>query len=236
MAEDIGAELYEKVRKEFNRIISEDESIKALLERIKDSKVYKPAYNYSEKIGMALERAISNVVSPEDLPDGKMYYNIANKILTPSLEHNTVLVSDVCDVIQENINASIKVGIKPKRPKVNSDGIDNLVNKIAQYEQYDNAMWLAEQPLTTFTMQVVDEAIRTNAEFLNDSGLESTVTRIAVGNCCNWCKGLAGKFPYDEVSNAGNDIWKRHNNCRCIVEPSFERRMKVKGHAFVSAM
>jgi len=46
------------------------------------------------------------------------------------------------------------------------------------------------------------------------SGVKSVIVRRELGNCCDWCKGIAGVYDY---SDAPADIFRRHDNCRCMV-------------------
>jgi hypothetical protein len=34
---------------------------------------------------------------------------------------------------------------------------------------------------------------------------------------CPWCENLAGTYDYADVKATGSDVYRRHENCRCIV-------------------
>ena len=53
-------------------------------------------------------------------------------------------------------------------------------------------------------------------------GYKPVIVRRASFGCCKWCRGLAGVYNYDEVKDKGNDVFRRHANCRCqvIYDPS----------------
>ena len=36
-------------------------------------------------------------------------------------------------------------------------------------------------------------------------------------NACKWCQSLEGTYRYEDVSDSGNDFWRRHRNCRCLI-------------------
>jgi hypothetical protein len=63
-------------------------------------------------------------------------------------------------------------------------------------------------------MSAADDFVQTNVEFHGKSGLTPKIVRIAGGNCCKWCRGLAGTYIYPDVPKS---VYQRHDNCRCIV-------------------
>ena len=42
------------------------------------------------------------------------------------------------------------------------------------------------------------------------------IVRKIAGNCCDWCKSLAGTYSYP--NNVPNDVYRRHQRCRCTVD------------------
>ena len=97
---DIGAKLYEQIRAEFERLLaarntslpSDDRKVSMVL-----------GDKYAKTVGECLAQAIAKYVTPEALPNGKLYYNIAEKILDPTLRENHRLVNDYCTEIQERV-------------------------------------------------------------------------------------------------------------------------------------
>ena len=80
-------------------------------------------------------------------------------------------------------------------------------------------IWLRE-PIINNSEAFFDDFIRENAKFRNDVGLKATLTRTAESNCCSWCAALAGTYEY---GNAPDDIYRRHEFCRCTVTYQSER-------------
>lgn len=60
-----------------------------------------------------------------------------------------------------------------------------------------------------------DESVKKNAKYDYDLGLSAKIVRTTNGKCCKWCNKLAGTYDYDK---APADVYRRHNNCDCIVE------------------
>ncbi|PKK40389.1 hypothetical protein ABB02_00375 [Clostridiaceae bacterium JG1575] len=55
------------------------------------------------------------------------------------------------------------------------------------------------------------------------------IIRKEVGNCCEWCKAVAGTQDYAAVKETGNDVFRRHRFCKCTVEydPGDGKRQNV---------
>ena len=64
----------------------------------------------------------------------------------------------------------------------------------------------------------MDDSVHDNAGFQYVAGLDPTVTRTATAKCCKWCDQLSETYDYEKVRNKGNDVWKRHKNCHCIID------------------
>ena len=59
-----------------------------------------------------------------------------------------------------------------------------------------------------------DLYVEANVRFRSAAGMKMVIIRRQLGNCCDWCKNLAGIYsPW----NAPKDIYRRHSNCRCLV-------------------
>ena len=43
------------------------------------------------------------------------------------------------------------------------------------------------------------------------------IVRTAAPECCVWCAKLSGVYDYNEVRDTGNDVFRRHERCRCTV-------------------
>ena len=47
--------------------------------------------------------------------------------------------------------------------------------------------------------------------------LSPKIERLTNGKCCAWCDKLAGVYDYESVKDTGNNVFRRHRHCRCIV-------------------
>ncbi len=216
MVEDIVPSLLKKIKSEFEGARLDSEVLKDLLSKLHHSKAsYLDANQYAIEIGEILSKALGASLTNETLPDGKMYYNIAQRVLTDVLGRNHELVSDYAEQVQKNLNSEAKIGLAAQVPELNQDRIDGLVNRLASEESFDDVKWLLDDPIVNFSQSIVDDSIRKNVEFHHKVGLSPKIVRRVVGHPCKWCKSLEGSYNYPEVPK---DIYRRHGNCRCTVD------------------
>ncbi|MGI6557136.1 MAG: hypothetical protein ACOX1H_07520 [Pseudoramibacter sp.] len=78
----------------------------------------------------AAAKALSRGFRPENLPDGKIYWNIAKRTIEPLLREVTDMVNDAVVIIIEAEHKKKRIGIKPKRAPFNQDRCDAIMNKI----------------------------------------------------------------------------------------------------------
>ena len=214
--EDVTPKLLEKIQKEFQTSFEKNERISELYKKIeKKTASYKEANDFAVETGEILADAYRNNLSSEVLPDGKMYYNIAQRILDPTMQNNYNLISDVTEQVQQSLNEAANIGIKPVRPKLNRDRIDGIIDRVSSEDTFDDIAWILDEPIKSFSQSVVDDAIRVNAEFHAAAGMRPKIIRKLTGGCCEWCSKLAGTYTYPDVPK---DVYRRHQRCRCTVE------------------
>ena len=213
MAEDIAPALLNKVQKAFKQNLEEAKATrKDLLERI-ERRTIGSVTQQASKVGKALSRAYIEVLTPEVMPDGVMYYNIAEKVMVPTIEEAYKLVSDVADAHQLSVNRMLNIGIKPIRPPIEMDRVNGLLNAVSNGLFADNI------------------------HYLNEPIRNIVVVRRAESTACEWCHDRAGT--YDSYYEAQvNEVFARHEGCRCELEirgRGTSGKMQARGHAFVRA-
>ena len=216
MVEDIVPSLLKKIKSEFEGARLDSEVLKDLLSKLHHNKAsYLDANQYAIEIGEILSKTLGASLTNETLPDGKMYYNIAQRVLTDVLGRNYELVSDYAEQVQKNLNSEAKIGLAAQVPELNQDRIDGLVNRLASEESFDDVRWLLEEPIVNFTQSIIDDSIQKNAEFHHKSGLQPEIVRKSAYHCCEWCQEVQGTYKYPRVPK---DIYRRHQHCRCTVD------------------
>lgn len=206
---DIAPELLEKIQKTF-----EEETAELREEIKKGVKNYEEAYKYAKKIGEALSKSFGVNITPEILPDGRMYYNIADKVVRPMLETEYDLAVETAVKAQTSANKAAGIGIKAQAAEFDSEKAQGIIDRISS-EPFNDISWILDEPVKTFSKNVIDQTFEKNVEFQGKSGLAPKIVRRASPRACAWCRALAGTYSYPDVPH---DVYRRHENCDCIVE------------------
>lgn len=180
-------------------------------------------HTYAEHLGRNASKALREVITPDRLPDGKLYYNIATRTVVPTLENNQALVNEAASLIQQSIDKKTGIGLRSVNPQFPVERINGLIDKMTADDiEVDDALkWLGE-PIINNTEAFMDDFVRENAEFRSDAGLKTTISRVAEFNCCQWCADLEGTYEYDGDSMP-EDIFRRHEFCRCAVTVQYKK-------------
>ena len=216
MATDVVPVLNERIQTSFQSNVMKDRQIAQISKRIRDgTATFVDGHKYAERVGENLSKALVTNLNANTLPDGKLYYNIAKRTVTPALEENYNLTNDVAADIQKILDESAGIGLNAVRADFPKERIQGLIDKMtADGITLEEALeWLAE-PIINNSEAFFDDFIDSNAKFRNDVGLKATLTRTADPKCCDWCSALEGTYDYD---NAPEDIYRRHEYCRCTV-------------------
>lgn len=217
--EDIAPKLYEKIKKEFDHKISDSKRLSVLSEKlVKGTATYREAHEFAIESGEILSQVFKSNLSSSVLPDGKLYYNIADRIIRPMMGDLYEGVADYSKEVQSLLNKQQDIGIKAIRPEVNEDKVQGIIDITSGKEHFDDIAYMLGEPIINFAQTIVDDAVRANADFQYKAGLSPKIIRTSTGKCCKWCDNLAGVYEYEKVSDTGNDVFRRHKHCRCLVD------------------
>lgn len=206
---DIAPELLEKVQQSF-----EAETAGLKEEIVNGVKSYEEAYAYAIQVGEALSKSFGVNITPEVLPDGMMYYNIADKVVRPMLQAEYELTSAAAVQAQRSANQAAGIGIKPLAADFDEDRAQGIIDRVSS-QPFEEVSWLLNEPVKSFSKNVVDQTLEKNVEFQGKSGLSPKIRRTANGETCEWCQAVAGTYEYPNVPK---DVYRRHANCDCVVE------------------
>ena len=216
MENDVLPGILQEVQERFERDFGKSEIVRNAFATLKAKKAtYKTANEFAIEIGDILSKALGASLSADKLPDGKMYYNIAQRLLTDVLGRNHELVSGYASDVQKNLNDKAKISLKVQVPELNLDRIAGIVNRFSSEENFEDVSWLLGEPIVNFTQSIIDDSIQKNAEFHHRSGLQPEIVRKSYFHCCEWCQEVQGNYKYPRVPK---DVYRRHQHCRCILD------------------
>ena len=209
--DDIVPELLDKIKADFFEQAEKSAELERLLLLVRSGKAnFIDAHEFSTKLGQ-----IQNNISGLILPDGKMHFNIASRILNETLGTNHKMVSTYAKQVQETLNKEAGIGLKSIQAPINQERINGLVNRLSYEEKFDDVSWILKEPIVNFNQNIVDNHIKVNADFHFKSGLKPKIVRTTDGNCCAWCSKLAGVYTYPGVNK---DVFRRHDRCTCTLD------------------
>lgn len=227
MSNDIGADLLRKIRAEFGESLNDKSTTAAkLLEKIEDGKgTFNDVFALSTQCGEILSKLFAKYVAPENLPDGRLYYNIAQTILESTLRENYNLINLAAQAAQEHADKELGLNIAPKKAPFPQERVDKIIGAAAD----DTADWNTisrrlDAPIRNVTVSFYNDYIKENAEFRSRAGLKAVVIRQTNGKCCDWCAAIAGRYEYPGVPDT---VWGFHDNCTCSVLYSSSKTTSV---------
>jgi len=214
--EDIVPELLSAILEDYENGVSESRIINRVKEHLeKNVATYIDANDYAIEIGEILSSAYAKNISSDILPDGMMYYNIADRTITPTITKSYEDIASVAVQVQSRLNEAAGIGIKPIKPEINQDRIAGIINRVSNEMCFDDIAWILDEPIINLTQSIVDDFIKVNSEFHGQSGMTPKIIRKIAGGCCDWCVKLAGTYTYPDVPK---DVYRRHRYCRCTVD------------------
>ena len=225
MTADVVPGLNEAIQTSFKTNVMKDRRIASITKRIRDGTAsLHDAHDYSWRLGVNLSKALKENLTAETLPDGRLYYNIAKRTVTPALEENYELTNDIAATIQKIVDTKEQIGLNAVKPDFPKERVQGLIDKMtADMLSLDEALvWLGE-PIINNSEAFFDDFVDSNARFRTRAGLKAKIIRKAEPGACDWCRALAGEFNYE---SAPDNIYQRHEFCRCSVIYQSERITK----------
>lgn len=215
---DIVPGLLEAIKKRFDELKENDSKLTQLAKALDEGKAtQQDAFFYAKEIGILRRKVLDELVTDDILPDGRMYYNIAERLFNNNLYEDYKLICDYCKEAFTQVNNNAGINIKGQIPEYNQNKTDGIIEIADRAEQYSDVRNEIGEAIETNSKGVYDDTVRANAKFQYSSGLQPTIIRTAVGKTCKWCAEVAGRYDYRSVSDTGNDVFRRHANCDCLV-------------------
>lgn len=212
---DISPEIYEEIEELFNDLRLNDKRCEELRQLIRTGKAtYKEAHEYAQLVGEHLSDAIMECIKVDMLPNGRLYYNIAEKTVGRALYLDANLIREAAVQVQQTMNKISGINLIAQPAEINEDRIRGIVDKVSSYATFEEGEWVLKEPIINFSQSVVDDTIKHNAKFQYKAGLTPKIKRQAVSGCCEWCSAISGTYDYPFVPE---NVYRRHERCRCLI-------------------
>lgn len=225
MPEDIAPALHDKIERDFIKAVNADAEIERIRNRIaKKRATHRDTQLFAIRIGDHAADALTKNIREDILPDGRLYFNIANRTVRPQLETNYELIADTAVEIQQQLNDAAGIRLKAQKAPISENRLQGLIDKMVSYPLFGAAAWLLAEPVKNWTQHVADETISENADFQSRSGILVVITREVYANCCDWCEEAAGSFNFGEQPD---NFYQRHEFCRCMISSKSQKSGKA---------
>lgn len=231
---DIGPELYEQIRKDFNAGVNADASISKLATKISKGKgTQRDMTTLADRFGVQASKALKNNLKLANMPNETMYWNVAEKTIQPMLERAWTIINDYAGMCQQFADHKSKLNIAILRGQDPTERIKQVmnfaVNSITQPE-LDNAL---TDPAVSTVRKFYDDFIKTNCDLRNEMGFTEVIVREYDGvglhdgkTACQWCLDRAGTWSYEDAK--ANGVFERHPGCGCTIAHFTERGMNLQ--------
>ena len=189
---------------------------------MKKGKSYKDADNYADLVGQAMAKAFHD--NAVDLPNDKMYFNIADRLINGALRQSHQLVSNYTADAQTALNKQAGLGIKGLTADMDESKAKNLVEVACHADRYADVAPKVEQAMTSFARSVVVDTMKKNVDFHHKLGLSPKIVRkLGPGTSkkrsnsrCEFCRERVGTFEYNKKT-IDKEIFRR---CLLYTSPS----------------
>lgn len=211
------AEVLARIIEEMTAGMNGSRKARQIAEKISSgTATYADAYDYARESSRVMTASMRRNV-PDVLTDGRLFRAEADKVIRVPMEQSGKKVAETAAEIQQQLNEAAGIGIRGIEPEINEDQITGIITDICNADSYEAGKENLFTQVENFLEGTVDDCVRENADFQYKAGLSPTIERKADGKCCEWCSRLVGSYPYEDVKDRGNDVFRRHKNCHCQI-------------------
>lgn len=206
---------FEDIKQEFQDGVNADKRCQELYRKIRSGDAtYATVNKLAARVGDILGEVLMRYAPTQNIDEWALDDLIPGSL---GLDHN--IIATACKQMQEKMNKDAGLGIKPKEPKFNWDRVQGIIDELKDHpDTFEDIEKSFQDQLVNFSQNIVSDSIRDNAQMLARAGVKTMVIRQAEFRACQWCRDVAGSYDYADVKDTGNDVWRRHENCRCTID------------------
>lgn len=203
---------FQTVSMVYNDRFYSDPLIRSLYRRVADGNAtYAEVQTFAQRASVICSEVLMDYAPEADFAEW------ARELVTPSLTQMHGLIDDVAQQVQTHLNRVAELGIKAQSVPVDAERIGGIASALEAAEDTAQAESMLRRTSENYARHVGDEAVRRNAAFQSRAGLKPTIRRTSAAKCCAWCAEVAGTYDYADVSQQGDNVWRRHLDCRCLI-------------------
>lgn len=206
------------IKDEFASRYQSNTKIRSLLAKIHSGKgTYEDASEASRLLGSELSEIYT--AKMKDAYGVNMPADTAeiDSVLRQTLKHDYDTITELSNTTQKGLNKAAGINMNAVVPNYNENRAEGIITRVDEFSRRDPDAALNElrNNIVNYSMSVVDDSVKANAEAQFRSGFVPKITRKMQGfHPCKWCQALAGTYEYPDVPD---DVYRRHQNCYCTV-------------------
>lgn len=128
---DIVPALWARIESDFNKRIEHDEKIQQFLSKMeKGTAVSEDTAMYAMYIGEHAGAVLKAHLDEKNLPDGKLYWNIADRTIRPMAELVYQLVNDAAVKVMESEYRAQGIGLRAQKAQFPEERLRDLIDKV----------------------------------------------------------------------------------------------------------
>ena len=127
--EDVAPKLYEKIHKSFIAKTKRDMDVRSFNVKLsKDQAKPEDVSLYARALGECASSALIENIIQDELPDGKLYWNIAERTITPLIKEVHKMVNDAAIEVQKKADEARNIHLNPVRSEFPEERVRALLN------------------------------------------------------------------------------------------------------------
>ena len=130
---DVAPELLEKLNKTFDQKVAIDPQIRSYKKKLEVGKLTeRDCALYIRKVVSIASASVTDVMKPKNLPDGKLYWNIAEAVIVPFLKGVIVQMNNIAVSTMKDSDKKQNINIKIQKLRYPDGQIRSYLNMIVR--------------------------------------------------------------------------------------------------------
>ena len=130
---DVAPELLEKLNKTFGQKVAIDPQIRSYKKKLEAGKLTeRDCALYIRKVVSIASASVTDVMKPKNLPDGKLYWNIAEAVIVPFLKGVIVQMNNIAVSTMKDSDKKQSINIKIQKLRYPDGQIRSYLNMIVR--------------------------------------------------------------------------------------------------------